>query len=63
VSISEIGLQRTFRTLDLDIRYSPNEAELILVIPQMMGYPKNIIKVNPSIIVVEVLPEQYCLQC
>lgn len=48
--VSEIGAEKPLGTLDLDVRYSPNEAELILVNTSNDGLSiKNIVKYIPSI--------------
>ncbi|SEA03997.1 Carboxypeptidase regulatory-like domain-containing protein [Flavobacterium gillisiae] len=47
---SEIGLDKPQGTVDLDVRYSPNEAELILMNTSNDGISvKNIVKYTPSI--------------
>ncbi|MEZ7498970.1 carboxypeptidase regulatory-like domain-containing protein [Flavobacterium sp. Arc3] len=46
--VSEIGMEKISGTLDLDVRYSPNEAELILMNTSNDGISaKNIIKYTP----------------
>ncbi|SHM34330.1 carboxypeptidase regulatory-like domain-containing protein [Flavobacterium xanthum] len=48
--ISEAGLEKPAGTLDLDVRYSPNEAELIVTNTSNDGISaKNIVKYTPSI--------------
>lgn len=48
-SISDIGLDKPVGTLDLDVRYAPNEAELILMNTSNDGLSiKNIIKYTPA---------------
>jgi hypothetical protein len=47
---SETGLEKPSGTLDLEVRYSPNEAELLFVNTSNDGISiKNIIKASPSI--------------
>ncbi|MFB0909865.1 MAG: hypothetical protein QMA99_02730 [Flavobacterium sp.] len=47
---SEIGLEKPSGTVDLDVRYSPNEAELLFMNTSNDGLSiKNIIKVSFSI--------------
>jgi hypothetical protein len=47
---SEIGLEKPLGTVDLDVRYSPNEAELLFMNTSNDGLSiKNIIKASPSI--------------
>lgn len=49
-TFSEVGLDKPIGTLDLDVRYSPNEAELIFMNTSNDGLSdKNIIKFTPSI--------------
>ncbi|CAH0336385.1 hypothetical protein FVB9288_02077 [Flavobacterium sp. CECT 9288] len=47
--ITDIGLEKPLGTLDLDVRYAPNEAELILMNTSNDGLSiKNIIKYTPA---------------